>query len=187
MTLDQRVRQLTAAGDPGAAATEAIRALGPQVLSYLRGLVRDEGDATEAFSGWAEAVWRGLPAFRGESSLRTWAYRLAYHAALGVMGGGWRQRARPFQQGEASRLAETMRTATAVRVDRQRGTLAELRTQLSDADRTLLALRIDQQLSWEEIAEVLAEDGARPEPATLAKRFERVKERLRVLLQERPE
>jgi RNA polymerase sigma-70 factor (ECF subfamily) len=80
-----------------------------------------------------------------------------------------------------------MRTATAIRVDRQRGTLAELRAQLSDADRTLLALRIDQQLSWEEIAEVLAEEGARPEPATLAKRFERVKERLRVLLQERPE
>jgi RNA polymerase sigma-70 factor (ECF subfamily) len=184
MTLDDRVRQLASAGETSAAATEAIRALGPQVLAYLRGLVRDEGDAKEAFSTWAENVWRGLPAFRGESSLRTWAYRLAYHAALGVMGGAWRQRARPFQDGEASRLAETMRTATAVRVDRQRVTLDQLRAQLSDADRTLLALRIDQQLSWEEIAEVLAEDGARPEPATLAKRFERLKERLRSLLQD---
>jgi RNA polymerase sigma-70 factor (ECF subfamily) len=187
MTLDERVRQLLAAGDPGAAATEAIRALGPQVLGYLRGLMRDEGDATEAFSRWAEDLWRGLPAFRGEASLRSWGYRLAYHAALAVMGGGWRQRARPFQEGEASRLAETMRTATAVRVDRQRLTLDQLRAELSDADRTLLALRIDQQLSWEEIAEVLTEDGARPAPATLAKRFERMKDRLRKLLQERPE
>jgi RNA polymerase sigma-70 factor (ECF subfamily) len=184
MTLDDRVRQLAATGETSAAATEALRALGPQVLAYLRGLVRDEGDASEAFSAWAESVWRGVPAFRGESSLRTWAYRLAYHAALGAMGGAWRQRARPFQDGEASRLAETMRTATAVRVDRQRGTLDQLRAQLSDADRTLLALRIDQQLSWEEIAHVLAEDGVRPEPSTLAKRFERLKERLRSLLQD---
>jgi RNA polymerase sigma-70 factor (ECF subfamily) len=186
MTLDERVRQLLAAGDPGAAATEAIRTLGPQVLAYLRSLVREEADAREAFSSWAESVWRGLPAFRGEASLRTWTYRLAYHAALGVMGGAWKQRARPFQDGEASRLAETMRTATAVRVDRQRGVLDQLRAQLSDSDRTLLALRIDQQLSWEEIAGVLAEDGERPEPATLAKRFERLKERLRALVNEPP-
>ena len=40
-------------------------------------------------------------------------------------------------------------------------------------------LRIDRELEWEEIAAVLAADGVEVNAATLRKRFERLKERLR--------
>jgi RNA polymerase sigma-70 factor, ECF subfamily len=39
-------------------------------------------------------------------------------------------------------------------------------------------LRVDQGLAWAEIAEILAGEGRRVEPAALMKRFERLKERL---------
>jgi RNA polymerase sigma-70 factor (ECF subfamily) len=179
VALEETARELLSAGRSDEAATAVIRALGPGVLRYLRSLLPDEGDTTDAFSQWAENLWRGLPGFRGEASLRTWSLRLAYHAALAIHDGAWRRKVRRLESGEASRIAASIRTVTAVRVERQRRKLARLREELSADDRTLLALRLDQQLSWEEIAQVMAGAAGRIDPKTLAKRFERLKERLR--------
>ena len=177
-SVDARVRELLDAGAHADAATEAIRALGPAALRYLRSLLRDEADASDAFSYWAESVWGGLPGFRGDASLRTWAFRLAYHAALAVLDHAWRRRVRPFATGEASRLAATLRTASAVRVERQRRKLDAAIARLTPEQQTLLSLRGDQRLSWEEIANVLSKDPRGVDPRTLAKRYERLKARL---------
>jgi RNA polymerase sigma-70 factor (ECF subfamily) len=48
----------------------------------------------------------------------------------------------------------------------------------STEDQSLLALRIDQGLSWAEIAEITSEEGQVIQTATLMKRFERLKARL---------
>ena len=175
--LEERVKRL-AASDPAAAATEALRGLGPQVLRYLRSILRDEQLAGDAFSEFAEHLWRGLPEFRGDASLRGWVYRLAHHAALDVRGEAWRRRGRRLATGEASRIADEVRTRTAVRVEQRRQALEKLREALTVEEQSLLALRIDQAMSWSEIAEVLGAEGTRVEPATLMKRYERLKERL---------
>jgi RNA polymerase sigma-70 factor (ECF subfamily) len=178
------MRALLDAGDARGAATEAMRAFGPKILGYLRSIVRDEADAGEAFSVWAEHLWRGIGSFRGDSSFRTWAYKIAYNAALNVRNEAWRRLGRPFETGEASRLADEIRTRTAVREERQRTKLEEIRQTLTPDEQTLLTLRIDQQLSWEEIGEVFsaANGGARVDPAALRKRFQRLKDRLAELL-----
>ena len=178
MSDEARVRELLDAGDLEGAATEAIRHFGPQVLRYLRSLLREEALATEAFSQFAENLWKGLPAFRAEASLRTWAFRLALNAAINLREQAWRVRGRRLRTAEASKIAEEVRTRTAVRVERQRQALDKLRQSLSVEDRSLLVLRIDQGLSWAEIAEVLSAEGRRVEVAAVTKRFERVKERL---------
>ncbi|HZZ85121.1 MAG TPA: sigma-70 family RNA polymerase sigma factor [Anaeromyxobacteraceae bacterium] len=183
-TLEARVRALLGAGDGEGAATAAIRALGPQILRYLRAVLREEADARDAFSQFAENLWKGLPRFRGEAGLRTWAYRIAWDAALNLRDEAWRRRARPFATGEASALAEEVRTGTAIRVERQRDALASLRASLSAEDQSLLTLRLDQQLSWAEIAGVVAAEGSAPTPDAVSKRFERLKERLARLARE---
>jgi RNA polymerase sigma-70 factor (ECF subfamily) len=177
-SLEDRVRALLGAGAHADAATEAIRALGPAVLRYLRTLLRVEADANDAFSCWAESVWSGLPGFRGEASLRTWAFRLAHREALAVVDHAWRRRVRPFATGEASRLAATLRTASAVRVERRRRKLDALVARLTPEQQSLLSLRVDQGLSWDEIADVLSSGARRADPKTLAKRYERLKEQL---------
>ncbi len=183
---EQRIRALLAAGDGRAAAAEAMRAFGPKILGYLRSILRDEADAGDAFSVWAEHLWRGIGSFRGESSFRTWAFKIAYNAALNVRNEAWRRLGRPFEAGEASRLADEIRTKTAVREERQRTRLEEIRTQLTPEEQTLLTLRIDQQLAWEEIAQVFSANGEAVDPAALRKRFQRLKDRLAELLRDAP-
>jgi len=131
--IEVRIGELLAAGDRPGAATAAIQEFGPPVLRYLRSMLRDEDDASDAFSIFAENVWRG----------------------------------RRFFTGEASALAEEIRTRSHVKVERQRQALDKLRESLDAEEVSLLALRIDQRLSWAEIAEVLSADGEPVEPAAL--------------------
>ena len=102
MSAEEKVRALLSSGDRKGAATEAIRGFGPQVLQYLRAVLRDEAEAREAFSQWAENLWKGLPSFRGESSFKTWSLRLACNAALNLRDEAWRKRGRRLATGEAS-------------------------------------------------------------------------------------
>jgi RNA polymerase sigma-70 factor (ECF subfamily) len=181
---DGHVRELLAGGDAGAAATHAIRALGPSALRYLRGLLPDEDDAKDAFSQWAENVWRGLPSFRGECTLRVWAFRLAYHAALDLKAQAWRRHGRRLATTEASRIAESVRTSSAIRMERQQSVLQRLIQTLTPEEQTLIELRVQQRLSWAEIADVLGQGAATPQPTALAKRFQRLKEHLTQMLRQ---
>lgn len=185
MSIEEQIRATLAQGDHRAAATETLRAYGPKILGYLQAVLRDEADAADAFSIFAEHLWRGLPTWRGQSSLKTWAFKLAWNAALNLKDEAWRRRGRRFKTGEASRLADEIRTRTGVRVERQRRALDGLRAELTEEEQTLLVLRIDQQLAWEEIAEVMADEKAPVDAAALRKRFERLKEKLSRLAKER--
>jgi RNA polymerase sigma-70 factor (ECF subfamily) len=181
--LDARVRELVAAGDPAAAATAAIESLGPAILGYLRVLHRDEDDAADVFQRWAEDLWRGIDGFRGDGALRAWGYRLAWHASARFRRDGWRQRRVRLRTSMASRLAGSVaRSAPLGRRDERLDVLAK---DLAPEDRTLLLLRLDLEMPWEEIAEVLAEDGVDLSPPALRKRFQRLKERLGELAREK--
>jgi RNA polymerase sigma-70 factor (ECF subfamily) len=184
MAIEERVKELLAAGDAREAASEALRHFGPRVLRYQEALLRSEADAADAFSMFAEQVWKGLPQFEWRSALQTWLFRIAWHAALNLKRDGWNRLGRPFATGEATALAEEIRTKSVVRVERQKKTLDKLREALSDEEQSLLTLRVDQGFSWDEIAEVFAKDGETIEPAALRKRFERLKERLTILARE---
>lgn len=179
--LDERIRALMDRGDLAAAATAAIEALGPGVLRYLRSFLRDEDDAADAFSIFAENVWRGLPRFRRAASTRAWAYRIAWNAAVNLRDEAWRRRRRRLETGAASALTESIRTRSSVRVERQREALDRVRGALSVEEQSLLALRVDQGFSWAEIAEILSTAGEPVQPGALMKRFERLKERIAAL------
>src|SRR5574341_677917 len=178
MAPEDRIRQLLAAGDLKGAATETIQWLGPEVLGYLMATVKAEADAAEVLSQWAEDLWRGLPGFRGESSLRTWSYKIAYHAAARFARDPYRQRGQRFETTMASRIADDVRRSSMLRQDQRERQLAALRAALDPDEQTLLILRIDRRLSWREVAEVLAEGTAPADEATLRKRFERIRDKL---------
>ncbi len=178
---EARLRALLDAGDAKAAATGAIRTYGPELLRYLRSLLASEADAQEAFSAACERLWRSLPEFRGEASLRTWCFRLAWSAAADLKKEAWTARGRRLETGEATGLADDGRTRSWLRAERLRLSLADLRRALTLEEEGLLRLRVDQGLSWAECAEVLAAGGRKPTVEALMKRFERVKARLGAL------
>lgn len=181
MELDDRVRALLADGQHEAAATAAIEALGPAVRRYLGGQL-DPDDADDVYQLWADDVWRGLPGFRFECALRTWSFRLATRAVARWRRDLWRKRGERLPTSAGSRLA--LSVASRLQPGGRHDTLRQLRAQLSPEERALLVLRVDQELEWEEIAAILSEAGEPVEAATLRKRYERLKERLRDLSKE---
>ena len=170
-----RVRQLLAGGDADGAATEALRALGPAILGWLRALHGpDDGD--EVFAEFAERLWKGLPGFRGESPLRAWAYRIAWNASHSFHGDAWQRRRLRLDTSAASRLAANVSRSLGPSADEPR--LRRLREMLPPDDHTLLVLRLDREMAWEEIATVLSGSGTPVTAAALRKRYERLKEKL---------
>jgi len=125
-------------------------------------------------------VWRGLSAFKGESSLLTWCYSVAWNVATRQFRDPYRRRRRALESTAYAHLVEEVRTTTLphLRTEVKAG-MARLRESLDPEDRTLLYLRIDREMSWKGVAQVLAADGRVREEQALRKRFERIKERLR--------
>jgi RNA polymerase sigma-70 factor (ECF subfamily) len=78
---EDAIRAAARAGDGERAATLALRALAEPIRRYLRRRLAHPSDAEEAFSDFSEALWLSLPQFRGDCSLRTWAFLVARSAA----------------------------------------------------------------------------------------------------------
>jgi RNA polymerase sigma-70 factor (ECF subfamily) len=180
--LERDIADLLAAGDHAAAATIALNGLGPQIVGYLGATLRDDDAAHDVFAHFCEQLWKSLPTFRGESSFKTWAYKLVMHSVGRYRRDGFRRRGQPLGSSEAAALAEEIHSRTAPYLRSEvKDRIAELRASLDPADQTLLFLRVDQGLAWNEIAEVMSEEGEPVAAAALRKRFERAKERLREL------
>jgi len=173
--LEIQVRDLLAGGDFDQAATVALEELGPAILGWLRALHgTDDGD--EVFAAFAERLWKGLTGFRGESPLRAWAYRIAWNASHSFRSDAWQRRRRRLATSAASHLAASLSRSLGPSADEPR--LRKLREMLPPDDHTLLVLRLDREMAWEEIAAVLSGSGEVVTAAALRKRYERLKERL---------
>lgn len=183
--LEASLLDLLEGGRLSEAATAAIRGYGPQILGYLGSVLRDDGLADEAFSRFAEDLWKGIAGFRRESSFRTWAYRVAWSAARDLQTEAFRKRGRRLETAEVSKVVQEVRSSSAAFLkESARDKLEQLRRSLSAEDQTLLILRINRELSWKEVAQVLATAEVPVDEAALRKRFERVKTRLRKLAEE---
>ncbi len=157
-----------------------IEALGPRLRGYFRSIL-PEDDAYDAYSSFAEDVWRGLPGFMWICPLRAWVYRVARHAAARLLRDGYRRRREPLEAaaGVAAPVDSTSET------EGLREQLEKLRDELHPKERNLLALRIGRELEWREVSVAMVADGETLSSAALRKRFERLKNKLVVLADER--
>jgi RNA polymerase sigma-70 factor, ECF subfamily len=179
--LEAELRTLFDAGELGEVATRAIKAYGPEVYSFIGAMLRRPPDAADAFARMCEKLWRNLPAFRWDCSMRTWVYMLARYVLADVAGEEGRRPRHTRISREARSLAATVRSSTPpYRKSEVKDKFAKLRERLEPDDQTLLILRVDRDLSWADVARVM--DGA--SEAALRKRFERLKERLKELAKE---
>ena len=183
--LETTIREQLAAGNLAAAATAALQGLGPQILGYLTATMRDDDIAYDVFGQFSEELWKSIGTFRGESSFKTWAYKLVMHAIGRHRRDPYRNRGRALASDEVSALALDVRSRTPrFKQTEMKDRIARLRESLDPEDQTLLFLRIDQELSWNDVAAVMSAEGEPVEPAALRKRLERAKERLRRLVAE---
>ena len=180
---EQGIRDACASRDWDAATTLAIRSYGAELLGYIHALLRSPSDAEDVFATMCERMWRALPAFAWQASLRTWAYTLARNACVSFIR-GVRVRGVAVPMSVVS-IAAAIRTETATFVKTEtKDALSELRASLDPDDQSLLILRLDRKLSWREVAAVFEGETSTPvaidrRAAALRKRLERLKVELR--------
>jgi RNA polymerase sigma-70 factor (ECF subfamily) len=178
--VEVKLEELLRAGALDQAAT-----LASEIYGFLVHLMGGTTDAGEVFSQTSEDLWRGLPRFRAQCSVRTWMYLLARHAGVRYRRTPWNRGGRTGDSKLDGLVAEVRtRTDPWLRTevkDRWRA----LRESLEPDDRILLVLRVDRDLSWSDVARViLAHDEAdsaelERETTRLRKRFQLLKEELR--------
>jgi RNA polymerase sigma factor (sigma-70 family) len=121
-------------------------------------------DREDLFQDIFLAVWRALPAFRGDASARTWLYRVAHNVAL-----TWQTRARRRQSRETA-LDEDVQFSS--RMDLRSLALNQAIAAMSPGDRTLTLLWLEG-LSAAEI-----EDVTGVKAGTVAVRLSRIRKQL---------
>jgi RNA polymerase sigma-70 factor (ECF subfamily) len=162
-----------------------------EVYLFLCARLGNESDAHEVFSQLSEDLWRGIDRFAWRSSLRTWLYTLARHAAIRFERSPANQsrRHKPISRVTDPVAIERSRTRPYLRTD-VKDRFAALRATLSPDEQSLIVLRIDRGLSWEEVARVFHDgdddgdgdgddDSLKRRTANLRQRFRQLKERLR--------
>jgi len=157
-------------------------------MGFLMSMTRNETTASEVFSDFCEDMWRGLPSFRGEASFRTWAYTLARHAVYRRQRDPYRKRQVALSDHpDLEALEARVRTTTLQHLKSEvREAVTRLREQLSPDDQALLVLRVDRNMSFQEVAVILSgapleESERKKRAASLRKRLERLKQKLRAM------
>jgi RNA polymerase sigma-70 factor (ECF subfamily) len=182
--LEARIGRLVELGQPEEAATLIVKGYGPHLLGFLVAAMQSEDAAYEVFSQFCEDLWRSLGDFRRECTFKTWAYKLAWHAAKRFDRDLFHRRVRRLETSEMSRLAQETRDSTVPYLKTtSKNRLAKLREKLEPEERTLLILRVDRRLPWRDVAHVLSETDKAADEQTLWKRFERIKDKLRRMAQ----
>jgi RNA polymerase sigma-70 factor (ECF subfamily) len=108
----------------------------------------EHADRQDLFQEIAIQVWRSVDAFRGESSVPTWMYRVALNTAI-----EWTRKEGRHQRGkEQLEVAEgLLTTASATQRDPRLEWLYQQIAQLKDVDRSVALLLLDG-FSYKEIA-----------------------------------
>ncbi|XXF75101.1 sigma-70 family RNA polymerase sigma factor [Myxococcaceae bacterium GXIMD 01537] len=189
--LEREIRERCERGDIGGAVERTLQAYGRELLRLMHSVLHEPERARDAFSLFSENLLKGLPGFRWESSLRTWTYRLARNACYQVLHAPAR-REQPMSLSALPDEADHHRTDTHPwQRTSVKERFRELRQRLKPEERMLLMLRVDQRLSWMEIARVMTDTGEEGRPveltrkaAALRQQFQRLKARLRELAEE---
>ena len=127
-----------------------------KVYHLLLGMLRNEDQAQELTQETFVKAWKGLSSFRGDSTVWTWLYRIAYYTALDY----FRKQKREaeilsFEEKGWELMGENDNEPleVAIRKDKEQA-LHKAMTRLSFAQRTVLILYYFQGLSYREIAAV---------------------------------
>ncbi len=172
--LEARLSSLLAEGAHDQAAAEAVRGYGSEIFGYLLTLLGDEDEADDVFAAFSEKLLERIAQYRGEGPFQHWAYRIAWSTARDHLRAARRRRERRLYTSEISRIALAVRSETRPHLRTEgKDRLARLRAELDPEEQSMLTLRLDRGLSWDEIAGVLDV----PAP-TLRKRFERLRARV---------
>jgi RNA polymerase sigma-70 factor (ECF subfamily) len=191
-SIEAEIQERWQAGDFDGATTATLRGYGDEVFSFLVTRMRSEDTAGDVFAQASEDLWTTMASFEWRCSMRTWIYRLARNAAVRHERTPANRRNQRVALSQITELAAQVRSRTLQHMRSEvRTEVHKLRDALDAEEQTLLTLRVDRELDWNEIAAIMNEgepgDAKSLERASarLRQRFQKLKQRLRDLAEER--
>jgi RNA polymerase sigma-70 factor (ECF subfamily) len=134
------------------------------IYNFVFRLLEDPADAPDVTQEVFLKVFRNIRKFRGDSSLKTWIYRIAVHEASNLRRWFWRHSREEFSLDELGarsvrwldRLADPQQTQYERVLRRERRQAVETALAgVKECFRAAVVLRDIEGLSYEEIAEIL--------------------------------
>ena len=109
------------------------------LFRVVRAYAFEHADLQDLFQEVAIQVWRSVDAYRGDSSVSTWMYRIALNAAI-----SWTRKQDRHQRGKQPlEIVDGLLTASAVEADPRVEWLYRQIAQLKDVDRSVALLMLD--------------------------------------------
>lgn len=129
-----------------------------RVFNLIFRMLQDYEEASEITQETFLAAWQALPSFRGDARFSTWLYRIAYNSALKQL----EQRKRDRQLQTAMQAEQMLadagnegRVETELELHARQEFIRENLATLPAKYRVVLVLRHIQDLTYEEMAEIL--------------------------------
>ena len=154
-TAEQDDLQLIAAskgGDQDAFA-QLVQRYQRRVFNLVYRMLQQYEEANETTQETFLAAWQGLPAFRGDARFATWLYRIAYNCSLKQL--EQRKRDKALQVALEAEQDNTKLTDTEMDVRDRQALVREHLSHLPAKYRIVLILRHLQDMTYEEMAEIL--------------------------------
>jgi RNA polymerase sigma-70 factor, ECF subfamily len=109
------------------------------LFKVVRAYAFEHADRQDLFQEVALQVWRSVDAYRGDSSVPTWIYRIALNAAI-----SWTRKQDRHQRGKQPlEIVDGLLTASALDADPRVEWLYRQIAQLKDVDRSVALLMLD--------------------------------------------
>lgn len=172
---DSEVLGLVCKGEPAEALRLLMERHGADVYRFCRRMLRDPTLADDVHQHVFIEAYRDLPRFAGRSSLRTWLFSIARHRALDALRSRARQESRQADLAEIAGVFDPRPLATES-LDRRQLLVTGLDSLEAQAREALL-LRYEQELSFEEMAQICDQ-----RPAVLRMRVSRAMRQLRAAM-----
>ncbi len=191
MEPDKQIQSLQQDGNLQRALFIIFNQYGSELYGFIINCIGDIDAADEIYSDMSEDVCRGLLNFQWRSSLRTWLYALTrnslYRYKLNLM--HRKNRFVPLSRAPISDLiCPNNRTSTAdYQKTHNKLHARQIRKKLPLDDQMLLILKIDRNLSWQEIVQIMLDKSSSEVipgkyfEQRLRKRFQRIKHKFRQL------
>jgi RNA polymerase sigma factor (sigma-70 family) len=141
---------------------------------------RDPGRREDLFQEIVLGVWQALPRFRGDSSERTWLYRIAHNIAISTLESRRRRDTRELPMPDSvERMGRWNDPDRVLVIEEQRQAMLVAIQELAPVDKQLIVLHLEG-LSYQEIEEVsgLSE-------SAIASRLSRIRDRLTEVIRKR--
>jgi len=133
---------------------ELFEAYQPAMRRLVAAYVVNSADRDDLLQDIATGIWKSLPDFRGESSERTWIYRIAHNIAIRYAAGVRTRSARePMLEDTFDHPSSDASAEAALLLDERRRILVQSIRELQPADRQIVTLHLEG-LSAAEIEEI---------------------------------